>query len=287
MSIEILDSRIKGGVNLKVKDGITYFSVIFYCSSQSDLDDVLPDQLYHEAWWAKSYCNDPNIIPKVINYEITRIIPGADFPCIVTLLAADKLSGRLPIINTSKHSLGDVIYKKFKTSVFYWNPKYFGIREANEGDVSRKDGKAPYKVKNPKVLAKIGDWIYINYEDDGAHLGSPDMSKSPFADSFTPTHNEAIKLAGTSHIYVIYNLQYYVKGKHLYKYANFSGINGEFPKKYKPGFDDNNNSKKWIVTHNEVELIVDDKNHHWCKITREFMHAGENAVWNGNAWTWK
>lgn len=288
MSIEVLDRRIKSGVNLTVKNGITYFDVVFYCSNQSDLDYVLPSELYHEAWWAKPYYDNPNVIPKVIDYKITRVIPGADFPCIVSLTAADKLSERFPNVNTGKLDLSDIIRKDFKTISFYWHPSILGMRYATRDDVT--SSTPPQKYDNSSV-ANIGDLIFINYEQDTINYrGSPQLHGSPFDYSVTLTYDDIKDRVGSVERFVVYTVEFYVKTKRIYEFADFAGTNGTFPRKYKPGFDDNNASHKWLVIGNQVETHIDDKGVYWAHIRRKFIHsitASSLFKWNALPWHWK
>ena len=282
MSISVLDSRIKTGVNLEVRDGKTYFEVVFYCSNSTDLSEVLPSQLYEDAWWAEPYYTDPNVTPKVIDYNITRVIPGADYPCLVTIKAVDKLSVRFPTIS-SGDNLSAIVRKKFTGIPFTFTPSMFGMRLATKGDVD-------YTTRPNKIdgsgYAEVGDLIYINYLTKNVPTGEPDLTNSKFKDS-TFTTELAQKYVNKTVNCIYYTLTYYVRTRRIYRYASFTGINGHFPSKYKPGINDSDNSNYWKVMDNTVETYIDDKGYYWGKITRNFISTPNFIVqWKGEAWTW-
>lgn len=167
----------------------------------------------------------------------------------------------------------DTVLKSFGCADFYFDPSFWGIREATRTD-------AENKILNVSSdVCQIGDYLFRDASDSSP--GSADYTYSPFSST-----SIGFDLIGQSVRTIIYNCTFYSR-KRTSSFQNFVGVNGSFAATCRPA---TTTEGTWRAEDQEVETYVHRDGAVYSKVSRKMAMAPCSLKWdpdkNGGTWTW-
>lgn len=171
----------------------------------------------------------------------------------------------------------DKVRRSYSVADFYWNPQYWGIREADDKDVANKI----LNTDDPAVACSKGDWIFPKATASSA--GVPE-DKLPFISSGSTQLMDWFRTyAGLHSSTTIYEVKFYTTK--AINETPWIGVNGSFGSGTQPKVQ---TTSYWKAINQKAdEKLIGKRN--YIYLERRMQSVPFEATtfqWKGSAWDW-
>ncbi len=251
--------RIVGSSKARKDRDTGTYSIEYYVVT-AELEDYMPEVDDIAAW-----APEPARVTFVEKTELS------DDRWIVSIEAEPDATA-VPGSITEVKDIRDQFEWKYKTVSLYYPPKIWGVRKAKAADISKSTAFVTVKNIDGKI-AKVGDWIFWNFDSDPQLKGSETYNWS----MFDPDSHPTIKLLNMKHPTDIFEVTFY-SDKTPKQLKKFKGVNGKFPLAYEVYHGDV--PQKWRLLFQRLES-KQYNGENYVKVYRRFIYAW-GGLWRTN-----
>lgn len=238
------------------EDSIRYTAKFFVPESEADSFSC---DIYEEVDWAP--------LTSVIR-SVKKTPVGPHW--LISITAGPR---RQDLGSFETESPDDTVLKSFGCADFYFDPLFWGIREASRTDVENEI------LNIADTACRIGDYLFRNATDSSR--GAADYTYSPFSSS-----GIGLDLIGQTVKTIVYCCTFY-STRNASSFQEFVGVNGSFAAKCRPA---TTTAGTWKAENQEVDTYVHRNGVVYSRVYRKMAMAPCSLKWdpdkNGGTWSW-
>ena len=244
-----MSSRLIEGVTRRINGSGQFYTIKYYCATDSDLAELEP-QKGDVASWAPVPANISDI-------DVVPLIPNSA-PYLLVLSASPQASGGDSLGRLDRSNFANCQVRSYDSSEVLLKQEWFGVTKTKE-----KDTKAKILTLDNVACVEAGQWKFL--DATASSVGKCDMSLSPYK-SRNLTASEVKSLIDSKQTVLVHTEEYYRKRnlKSLLK-TSFGKCSPKGP-------------GSWRTTGQNLTEVLDSEGKTWAKILETYEQAPKGFI---------